>query len=134
MNQLDLPLHSAFSSVAYEEGGSSWSFVFSGDNALAVEGIWRVFRSGVLAAISTDHGHQFGLPAPMDLVQFMTQLLQGRQLLGIHVNDFGDANFTFSDEVVLVAYVSSMGYESYQFSAEGRQYIGMGGGELSMMQ
>lgn len=132
MGQLDLQLHIEFSSVAHEEGGNSWSFVFCEGAALAIEGIWRIFRSGDLVAVSTDHGHQFGHPARLDLVQFMAQILHNRQLLGINVNAIGDATFMFSGDVVLVAYVSSMGYESYQFTINERHYIGMGGGALSM--
>lgn len=65
------------------------------------------------------------------MVEFMTDLPRNERLHGIQVDRIGDAYFQFSSDLVLVAYVYSMGYETYHFSASGKHYIGMGGGELS---
>ncbi len=93
-----------------------------------------MFRSKNLLAVSSDQGHQFGLPAPLDLVRLMTDLLSVERLIGVQVDTTGDAFFQFSNELVLVAYVHSMGYETFQFSVGVKNYIGMGGGELSVYE
>lgn len=64
----------------------------------------------------------------------MTDLLSVERLIGVQVDTAGDAYFQFSNEIVLVAYVHSMGYETFQFSVGGKNYIGMGGGELSVYE
>ena len=43
----------------------SWRFEFGDGTVLRVDTLWRVV-TGEVAVTSADHGHQFGLPEPVD--------------------------------------------------------------------
>lgn len=52
-----------------ERKDHSWIFVFAGEIAIVTESPWRFLTANAIAVASDDHGHQFGLPAPVDAAE-----------------------------------------------------------------
>ena len=118
-----------FKSVSYDSNADSWTFVFSDNIYASSTGFWRLLKDASIHAVSFDHGHQFGLPEPVDLIARMTGELTGKRLIGIHVDkDTGDLTLTLTDSLVLQIYTASTGYETYDFQVDNKRYIGLGGG------
>jgi hypothetical protein len=57
----------------------SWSFKFSDGTWLGAETLWRVVSSERVEVTSDDHGHQFGLPEPVDAGARAIQVLGARE-------------------------------------------------------
>ena len=51
---------------AVEKKDYSWFFTFDDGGSIATESFWRLITIEGVAVTSEDHGHQFGLPAPVD--------------------------------------------------------------------
>ena len=49
-----------------EKKDYSWFFVFADDISIVTESPWRFLDQDRIIITSEDHGHQFGLPAPVD--------------------------------------------------------------------
>ena len=58
--------NSLFRSVEFD--GFNWQFHFDDGINVSVSGFWRLLKDGEINLVSLDHGHQFGLPKPGDLV------------------------------------------------------------------
>src|SRR5262245_47105092 len=52
----------------------SWTFAFD-TGEVRTPCLWRLVESGRIRVTSEDHGHQFGLPAPLDAVTPLSRLL-----------------------------------------------------------
>ena len=48
---------------------SWWSFHFDEHCSISTYGPWRLIEEGRIRVTSEDHGHPFGLPAPVDAVE-----------------------------------------------------------------
>jgi hypothetical protein len=109
----------------------SWEFVFSDRICLQVECLWRLVETGKLRATSEDHGHQFGLPAPVDCVAELR-----RQLVGATVEDVKvragtiDITLAFGSGRALEVIPTSTGYEAWQVNAPGVLIVGHPGYEV----
>jgi hypothetical protein len=107
----------------------SWEFVFSDRVCLQVECLWRLVVSGRLVITSEDHGHQFGLPAPVDCLGEL------RQIIGAPVEDVKvragtiDITLDFGSGRALEVIPTSAGYEAWQVSAPGVFIVGNPGHE-----
>jgi hypothetical protein len=124
--------NSRLKDIVYEKDGDSWYLTFDNDISFSFYTIWRLFKNDIVTLISNDHGHQFGLPKPVDLILDLKSSLDNKTLKEICVEkNSGDLYLNFDEDVKLIAYVSSMGYESFQFSANGKQFIGQGGGDIT---
>jgi hypothetical protein len=108
----------------------SWDFVFSDRVCLRVECLWRLVVSGRLAVTSEDHGHQFGLPSPVDCLGELR-----RQIIGAAVQDVNvragtiDITLGFGSGRTLEVIPTSAGYEAWQVSASGILMVGNPGHE-----
>ena len=81
-----------------------------------------------------DNGQQFGLPAPVVLIDELTTELTGKYLVEIKVmQDTADLVLTLTDNLQIQIFISSSGYESYNFSVNKTQYIGMGSGDIAIV-
>jgi hypothetical protein len=84
--------------------------------------------------VSLDNGHQFGLPKTLDLVESLKKDLTGKSLTKIKVDKHTcDARIALTGEFNLEIYISSSGYESYNISIKNKIYIGLGGGDIAIM-
>src|SRR5690348_9606840 len=72
-----------------------WVFSFDGDVTLVVAVVWRLVVAGRNEFGSEDHGHQFGLPAPVDGVERTERCLGGKVVKAVSVRTTGDLTIEF---------------------------------------
>lgn len=127
---LTFNIDAEFKNVSYDSHADSWTFVFSDNIYASSTGFWRLLKNKSIHAVSLDHGHQFGLPAPLDLIAILTKELTGNRLTRIHVDkDTGDLTLNVSVKLELQIFTASTGYETYDFRVDKKRYIGLGGGD-----
>jgi len=127
--ELKIKTNALFNKVTYDINSDSWTFLFE-DNIYAISsGFWRLLKGKVIQAVSLDHGHQFGLPQPLDLTQQITEDLTGNILTGIKVKrNTSDLILTLTNGFEIEIFTSSIGYETYNFKVDNKRYIRLGGG------
>jgi len=87
-----------------------------------------------IVLVSLDHGHRFGLPQPVNLEERIKSKLTDKKLIKIEVKkDTADLTLILSDNYKLEVYIASTGYETYDFSFNGKHYIGLGSGDIAIM-
>ncbi len=124
----DLP----FDQVTYDHDGESWTFRFLTDHFTA-HGLWRILENKKIRFVSLDNGQQFGLPKPIDLVTEVNELLKHRRLKTIIIKpDTSDLQLILSDNFEIEIFITSSGYETYEFSFDSKRYIGQGSGEIAI--
>ena len=97
-----------------------WRFRFSDSEGITVECLWRIINGGRLTRTSLDHGHQFGLPAPVDAAVEATATLVGRAVTDVHLHlSTGDIQLRFDGDLMLEIIRDSGGYEGWQVYAPG---------------
>jgi hypothetical protein len=85
--------------VPPERGEASVKIVFS-DGTELLAAYWRVIKNGRASISSFDHGQQYGLPAPIDAVEFLAKELQGQLVTDArHDEETGDLLFWFTNNV-----------------------------------
>ncbi len=103
----------AYPSIPMQVAGK---FVFSDNIFVNAEGFWRLLKDKSIHAVSLDHGHQFGLPEPVNLTTLVTKELTGKKLTRIHVDkNSGDLTLSLSDNIELHIFTTSTVYETYNF-------------------
>lgn len=134
INKLTFKTQSEFQSVTLNEDDKSWYFVFANQITFNVSAFWRLVVDKKIQLVSLDNGHQFGLLKPVDLSQMLTEALSGKTLIEIRVSqNTADLLLTFTDNIEIEIFISSSGYETYNFSIDGKRYIGMGSGDLTVI-
>ena len=109
----------------------SFSFQF-GAATLAVDCLWRVVAGGKVALRSCDHGKQFGLPAPVDAYAAAFSLLQGRQVVKVHLAESSaDLVLVFEGGQRLEVLTDSSGHEPWNLHAPGVHLVVLGGGGVA---
>jgi hypothetical protein len=115
----------------YEAYPQNFTFEF-GAGALAVDCLWRLIERGRLRLTSEDHGHQYGLPAPLDAYVEAEVILRGRQVTAWRFRDgTADLILEFEGDVQLEVIATSSGYEPWNLAAPGVHVIALGGGGLA---
>ena len=125
-----------FESVSFDSNASRWKFVFSDNIFVNAEGFWRLLKDKSIHAVSLAHGHQFGLPEPVNLTTLVTKELTGKKLTRIHVDkNSGDLTLSLSDNIELHIFTTSTVYETYNFTIGKKTYFGTyGGTDLSILE
>lgn len=119
--------------IGFDEKGNSWYLNFDKDISISLYTVWRLFNNDIIALISNDHQQQFGLLNPVDLIADLKRNLDNKTLKEIRIEkNTGDLILNFEGNVKLIAYISSMGYESYEVFADGKQIVGKGGGDIAI--
>ena len=132
-NELTFKTNSKFQSVTFDKDADNWYIVFADKIALNVSAFWRLLSDKQIQLVSFENGHQFGLPKPVDLSQLLTEALTGKTLLEIKIKqNTADLVLTLTDNFELEIFISSTGYETYNFSVNKKNYIGMGSGEIAI--
>jgi len=132
-NELTFKTNSKFQSVTFDKSADSWYIVFADKIAFNVSVFWRLLSDKQIQLVSLDNGHQFGLPKPVDISQLLTEALTGKTLLEIKVKqNSGDLVLTLTDNFEFEIFISSTGYETYNFTLDKKNYIGMGSGEIAV--
>lgn len=133
-NDLTFNTNSHFDSVTYYEDTDSWCFAFSENISISFTGFWRLFKTNKIVFVSSDNGHQFGLPEPIELVSELTRELNSKTLIEIKADkDTADLTLIISNEIRIEFYTSSAGYENYYLAIKDKTYIGMGGGNIEVV-
>jgi hypothetical protein len=131
--ELTFKTNGLFEYVTYDKDADSWYFVFEDNIAFSTQTIWRLLKNKNIQWVSLDNGQQFGLPAPVNLVEKLTSELTDKRLVEIKVKqDTADLLLSLSDNLEIEIFISSSGYESYNFSVDKKNYIGMGSGDIAI--
>ena len=131
MDDLDfLKLHQLTAVVRREY---DWVFTFSEGVSLVASCLWRLTEAGRIRLTSSDDGHQFGLPAPVDAERLLNELLAGSQVRNVDLrNGTLDLRLTFDNDRNVEIIPDSSGYEAWTLQRLEQQYIAVGGGTLSV--
>src|SRR4051812_25754044 len=70
----------------WEHYPHNFSFKFD-DGVLGVDCLWRIVGEGRLIRTSGDHGHQYGLPAPVDAYAEAESILRGRPVASTRIRE-----------------------------------------------
>lgn len=107
----------------------SWIFIFDA-GTVTVPSLWRLIEAGRIRVTSEDHGHQFGLPAPVDARAEVESRLLPHAIESAKVRaDTGDLILEFAGGLVLELLQTSSGYEAWHLmSPDGETVIATGGG------
>lgn len=132
---LTFKTNSIFEIVTYDKDADSWHFYFADRIYVSSSGFWRLLNANRIVFVSLDNGHQFGLPQPLDLVENITKQLTGKKLTEIRVDkETADLTLTISDDIKIQIFIASSGYETYDFSIEDKRYIGLGSGDIGIVE
>lgn len=132
-NELTFITNSPFDNVIFDKNADSWRFYFSDDIYVSAYGFWRLLINNKITWVSFDNEQQFGLPEPIDLVEKLRQELAGKRLIKIEViKETYDLTLTLTEGFKIDIYITSSGYESYDFSINNKRYIGLGSGDIAI--
>jgi hypothetical protein len=132
-NQLDQYLRPLTGNevVTVEKLDYSWFIRIGSGITVATESLWRLIGKGRILVASDDHGHQFGLPEPVDAGAALLLSVRGRSVTAAEIDpSCGDLTIDFGEGIRLQFLQTSLGYESWRLSAEGVETICSGGGEI----
>lgn len=113
----------------------SWTFAFEA-GAVTATCTWRVLHDGGIVLTSSDDGHQFGLPAPLD-AQEAAQVLVGQRVTAVQVAPLtSDMRITLNYDTVVELLNHSASYEAWEatVTVEGHRahIIALGGGAFNV--
>ncbi|MBC8042508.1 MAG: hypothetical protein IAF08_03595 [Rhizobacter sp.] len=132
--ELIFKANSVFDSITYDEDANHWYFTFSDEIYASSSGFWRLLEANKIVLVSLDNKHQLGLSKPLDLVGEIAKRLRRKKLIEINVDeDTGDLTLIISDDMKIQIYIASSGYETYEFSYQDKRYIGLGSGEIAIV-
>ena len=132
-NEFTFTTNSVFDNIVFDKDGDCWYFYFSDKIFASSSGFWRLLIENKIKLVSLDHEQQFGLPKPLDLVEELTRKLSGKHLTKIEViKDTFDLVLSLTDGHRIEIYISSSGYETYDFSIDNKRYIGLGSGDIAI--
>ena len=131
MSSLCQPLIGA-SLQSVEKKDYSWFFRFTGDTTVGTESEWRFIAEGHILVTSSDHGHQFGLPSPVDAIARVISHIASQLVRAASISEItGDLHIEFDGDSQLQFLQMSSGYESWRLGAPGVSVICGGGGRLA---
>jgi len=132
-NELSFNLDLEFKDITFHSNVGTWHFVFADRMIVGTGGFWRLLKDGKILLVSSDHGHQFGLPKPIDLMVEIKKRFAPARLKEIVINkNTGDLTLKLTNHFKIEIYISSTGYETYDFVINNKRYIGMGSGDIAI--
>lgn len=118
--------------VSFDKDSSTWQLMFENSVLVQIRCFWRLLKHGRIKWTVNDHGHQYGLNKPINLTEVIESELNERNLIEIQRNTLtGDLFLKFDENFVLEIYTDSKGYETWILNYDGKQIVGMGGGDIS---
>ena len=97
-----------------------WFFVFSDQSQIVTEAEWRLVGPERIIVGSDDHGHPFGLPAPVDAAERVLLHIGGQRVIGASItSNTGDLSVKFDGNHSLQFLQLSSGYESWRLNIRG---------------
>jgi hypothetical protein len=132
IHKLNFITNSLFKNVIYDSDSDYWHFEFADKINVSVSGFWRLLNKSKIVLVSLDHGHLFGLPKPVDLVEEIKKTLAAKKLIKIEVDEnTADLTLILTDQYKIEIFIASSGYETYNFFIDDKQYIGLGSGDIA---
>jgi hypothetical protein len=123
----------SFESIIHRE--YDWVVVFDRDAAIVVHCLWRLLENGRICVTSSDDGHQFGLPAPMDAAHEVNSRLRGVAVSSVELREgVLDLRLHFASGHVLEILPESAGYEAWDVTNAVDRFITGGGGDVSVLR
>lgn len=114
-----------------EKKDHTWFFKFADDITITTESSWRFMDMERIIVTSEDHGHQFGLPAPVDAAEMVLTRVTEQKVKDVSVSKpTGDLSIEFKQQLHLQFLQMSSGYESWSLQVYGSQVICLGGGDI----
>ena len=130
MNDLVCLVGSRFQSLSRRE--YDWAMEFDDHASVVIGCLWRLLESGRIRFTSEDDGQRFGLMEPVDAAAEVNVRLTGACVEGVELRQgLLDLELRFSTGHSLQVIPTSSGYEAWNVSCGGRQFIAVGGGELA---
>jgi hypothetical protein len=115
-------------------GPPDWSVELSNGGSVQVEtGFWRLSWPGGIVVCSQDHGHKFGLPAPVNVIEDAIAAIGNARIINAFVREGApDLVLEFDNQLLLDVLVGSVGYECWHmYEPSGWHVIVRGSGEAS---
>jgi hypothetical protein len=132
MNDLDWLAKRRFQEAIRNE--YSWTFAFDHGVSVKAECLWRLTEKGRIKVTNQDDGHQFGLPARVDAVLEVNQRLAGAPVTSVALREGTlDLEIQFDTGHRLQLIPDSAGYEAWAVYEPSREFIAVGGGELTSL-
>jgi len=115
-----------------EKKDCSWTFVFADEISIVTESPWRFLTPDGIVVTSEDHGHQFGLPAPVDAAERVLAAVSTRPVVAASITrTAADLIVDFGSQVQLQFFQMSCGYEAWRLYNHGDETICTGGGDIA---
>ena len=109
-----------------------WSFVFADDISILDVAPWRLLDGERIVVTSEDHGHPFGLPAPVDAAERVLAVISSKAVVAAYITRItSDLIIDFGGHVHLQCLQMSCGYESWRLVVRGSETICTGGGGIA---
>lgn len=106
--------------------------MFADDISIVTESPWRFLSEDGIIVTSEDHGHQFGLQAPVDTAEEMLAGVSRKAVVTASITrPSGDLIIDFGGHCHLQFLQMSCGYESWRLYIRGNETICMGGGDIA---
>ena len=129
MNSLDWLRGRKFPRLEHRE--YDWVLVFDDKGVIVISCLWRLLERGHIRRTSSDHGQQFGLPAPVNVADETNRLLQSASIDSVTLKTSTlDIELGFSNGYVFQILPDSSGYESWIAYNNTSEFIATGGGRL----
>lgn len=115
-----------------EAANGCWSFMFTDDEILIRDAQpWRLLDGERIVVTSEDHGHPFGLPAPLDAAERVLAAVSGKVVVAACISRItSDLMIDFGGYLHLQCLQMSCGYESWRLAVRGSETICLGGGDI----
>lgn len=130
MKQYDFELAEKFLIAENDYATYIWTFRFTNDVILKSETLWRLYQGNKILLISEDNGQQFGLPEPINLSANLNNIISGKNISRIRIEDSGDMKLFFDDEITIEFLITSTGYENYELQINDKRYIASGSNNI----
>ena len=115
-----------------EKTDYSWFFLLDDASSIGTESVWRLVTVEGIVVTSEDHGHPFGLPAPVDAAERVTKTVDQSPVTAFELReDTGDLVLHFTNDASIEFLSLSCGYEGWQTVHGQQEVICLGGGGFS---
>jgi len=110
----------------------SWCFVLDDGSSIATESPWRLVAAKGIVVTSEDDGHPFGLLAPVNAVDRVTNTVGHNPINRFELREgTGDLVLHFAGDASIEFLNLSCGYEGWRTVHGQQEVICMGGGRLA---
>lgn len=118
--------------VAYDGQTQDWFFSMGKQSVLRVSCLWRITSARKLLITSGDHGHWYGLAAPLDAAAKAMGFLAERRIVNVVLEEVSpDLSIELEGAIQLRTFADSTGYEAWDLTRpSGTRFIAQGGGNI----